>query len=95
MNSNAQKIQLRLVIPQALQRGGTAVYKHAVNFFTERGHPVFPQEKLLRLSKSLPAIVEGEISPEALEQFLCSFPEIDKIVILTSVVAVQVAQAAA
>lgn len=88
-------LQLRLVIPQSLGKKGVPLHERALLFFTDRGQSVFLQEKLLRLSPTLPAIIEGEVSVAVFETFLLSFPDIDKMVILTDKIAAKVVLAAA
>ncbi len=92
---NEMSVQLRLVIPRSLGKKGTPLHEKAIRFFLERGQRVYVQEKLLSLSPSLPAIVEGEISTAIFETFLLTFPDIDKMVILTDKVAAKAALAAA
>lgn len=89
------QLQVRLVIPQQLKTEGRPVYLVAQEFFAAKGSPVFLQEKLLKLSKSLPAILEGLVEPAALESFLLTTPHVDSIIVLTQAVARQSARSAA
>lgn len=89
------QLQVRLVIPQQLKANGRPMYRVAQEFFAAQGSPVFLQEKLLKLSKSLPAILEGLIEPQALESFLVTTPHVDSIIVLTQTVSRKAARSAA
>jgi hypothetical protein len=89
-------VQIRLVIPQSLTAvGGTPLFEEAVRFFEKQGERVFLQDKLLKLSKTLPAIIEGEVAVPSFEAFLLGFPHLDKIVVLTTQAAAKAASIAA
>lgn len=71
------------------------MYRLAHEFFAAQGSPVYLQENLLKLSKSLPAILEGRVAPAALESFLLNTPHVDSIIVLTQAVARKSARSAA
>ena len=87
-------LQLRIVIPQHLRVGNGPAYLSALDTLQRRGARVYLQEKLLKLSTTLPAIIEGEASRNCLDQFLAGFAHVEHVVVVTQTTP-QAARAAA
>ncbi len=76
-------IELRIIIPRGLKYAGEHAYVHAADFFATRGVEVYLQTKLMQLSSSLPAIIEGTVPYSDFDAFVLECPYLDRIIVLS------------
>lgn len=92
---NESQLQFRVLIPQHLRVGGVPAYEEAVRRLEVGGAKVHLLDALLKLTKSLPAVLEVEASRTCFDHFMANFPCIDQAVVSTQGVAAISALAAA
>ena len=76
-------LQLRLVIPQSLVIDGQPAFESAIRFFQSHQQNVRLNETLLKISRSLPAILEGKVNRRCIEDFLKEVPGAAQMIIVT------------
>jgi hypothetical protein len=83
-----------VLIPQHLRIGAVPAYTVALQSLTNQGASVRLQDKILKLSSTLPAILEGEATSGCLHAFLAAFPFADRATVVTQALAAAVSAAA-
>ncbi len=75
-------MNIRIVVPRMEDgRCSTLLVDSVAAFFSACGEDVRPNEKLLRLPSSVPAVLTGEVTRAAYNRFLNEFPALARLTV--------------